>query len=85
MKVTIDIDCTPEEARTFLGLPDLKPMQASMMKQLEERMANALSATDPEQLIKTWFPIGIHNLEQVQKFFWSQVGNMTDKSKKSNE
>ena len=22
MKVNIEIDCTPEEARTFLGLPD---------------------------------------------------------------
>src|ERR1700712_2838966 len=26
MKVTVDVDCTPEEARRFLGLPDLSPV-----------------------------------------------------------
>jgi len=26
MKVTVDVDCTPEEARRFLGLPDLTPV-----------------------------------------------------------
>jgi hypothetical protein len=30
MKVHIDIDCTPEEARTFFGLPDLQPMQEAV-------------------------------------------------------
>lgn len=86
MKVTIDIDCTPDEARTFLGLPDVQPMQAAMMKQLEERMASALSATDPEQLVKTWFPIGMQNLEQLQKLFWAQMGSRPEsKAKKPNE
>ena len=28
MKVTVDVDCTPEEARRFLGLPDLTPVHA---------------------------------------------------------
>ncbi|WP_420846806.1 DUF6489 family protein [Microvirga tunisiensis] len=27
MKITMDVECTPEEARAFLGLPDVKPMQ----------------------------------------------------------
>ena len=35
MKVTVDIDCTPEEARTFFGLPDVKPMQKAMMNLCE--------------------------------------------------
>ena len=26
MKFTVDVDCTPEEARRFLGLPDLTPV-----------------------------------------------------------
>ena len=73
MKVTINIDCTPEEARSFFGLPDVKPMQAAMMKQLEERMTSALSAMEPETLMKTWLPVGLHNMEQLQKLFWSQM------------
>ena len=31
MKIKIDVDCTPQEARAFLGLPDVAPMQKAMM------------------------------------------------------
>ena len=31
MKITIEIDCTPDEARQFVGLPDVKPMQAAQV------------------------------------------------------
>ena len=32
MKVTVEVECTPEEARQFLGLPDVVPMQQAAMK-----------------------------------------------------
>ena len=38
MKVTIDVDCTPEEARAFLGLPAVAPLQEAMMQELQKRM-----------------------------------------------
>jgi hypothetical protein len=72
MKITVNIDCTPEEARTFMGLPDVKPMQEMMMEEVKERMRANLSAMDPETLFKTWLPTGIQNVEQFQKMFWSQ-------------
>ena len=31
MKITMNVDCTPEEARAFLGLPDVKPMQEQLI------------------------------------------------------
>lgn len=73
MKITIDIDCTPEEARTFLGLPDVQPMQQALMTQMQDRMADSLSAMDPETMLKTWLPLGLQNWEQMQKLFWSQM------------
>jgi hypothetical protein len=73
MKVTINIDCSPEEARTFLGLPDIKPMQDAMVAELEKRMRANLDAMDPETLFKTWFPAGIQGWEQMQKAFWGQM------------
>ncbi len=82
MKITINIDCTPEEARTFMGLPDVKPMQEMMMKEVEERMKANLNAMDPETLFKTWLPAGISNMEQLQKMFWSQFGSATSSSSK---
>lgn len=73
MKVSIDIECTPEEARTFFGLPDVKPMQQALMQQLQDRMSKNLAKMDPESMIRTWLPAGMQNLEQIQRFFWNQV------------
>lgn len=72
MKVGIDIDCTPAEARAFLGLPDVKPMQDALMKQLEERISAVLSGTDGDVLMKTWMPLGVQGMEQITKAFMSQ-------------
>ena len=72
MKITVDVDCTPEEARTFLGLPDVKPMQDAMMSEIENRMKATLSAMEPEALLRTWLPAGVQGMEQLQKMFWSQ-------------
>ena len=72
MKITIDIDCTPDEARAFLGLPDVAPLQAEMMKEMQERMMKTLAGMDPEKLMKTWMPSGAQTVEQMQRAFWEQ-------------
>ncbi len=74
MKINIEVDCTPEEARAFLGLPDVAPMQAVLIDELGKRMRAGLEAMDPEALMKTWMPLGLGGLEQAQKMFWSQMG-----------
>ena len=73
MKITFDIECTPEDARTFLGLPDAQPMQKAMMDQLQRRLEQTIQAMDPETLVNMWLPMGLHSLEQINKSFWSQV------------
>ncbi len=40
MKVTIDIDCTPEEARRFSGLPDLAPVHEAYVEKLKGAVAD---------------------------------------------
>lgn len=74
MKFIFDVECTPEEARQFLGLPDLAPMQERMMQELEDRMAENLRALDPETLVKTWMPMTMNGWGEMQKMFWSQMG-----------
>ena len=78
MKITIDIDCTPEEARAFLGLPDVAPLQKAMMAGIKERMEQALSAADPETLFRTWLPAGMQGLDAMQKMFWSAAMGSAD-------
>jgi len=74
MKIIFDIDCTPEEARSFLGLPDVRPMQQAMMQEVETRMRANLAAMDPESLFKTWLPASLQGFEQMQQMFFSQMG-----------
>ena len=83
MKIHLDIDCTPDEARRFLGLPDVAPMQEALMKQVQERMEANLKALEPEALFQTWLPASIQGMEQLQKLFWSQMagGGSSDDGK----
>ena len=37
MKFKVDVDCTPDEARAFFGLPDVKPLQETLLPEVEER------------------------------------------------
>jgi len=79
VKINFDIDCTPEEARSFLGLPDVQPMQKSMMAEVEERMKAGLDAMGPDALFKTWLPAGMEGFEQMQKMFFAQMSQGTGK------
>lgn len=72
MKVTIDIDCTPEEARRFLGLPDIAAIQEEAMAEIRKKMLETIQQSDPESLMKTWMPASMQGFEQMQKMFWSQ-------------
>lgn len=78
MKIKVDIDCTPAEARAFLGLPDVAPMQAALMDEIKQRMSQALAATDPETMLKTWLPASMQGLGEMQKLFWNQVAQAAD-------
>ncbi len=78
MKIKVDIECTPDEARAFMGLPDVKPMQEALMGQMTERLQAATMAMDPETIIRQWF--GGTGWDQMQKF-WSMAQGGTDKDK----
>ena len=43
MKVTVDVDCTPEEARRFLGLPDLTPVHDLYLDKMKETMEQGIT------------------------------------------
>ncbi|MBO0332754.1 hypothetical protein J0X12_03955 [Sneathiella sp. CAU 1612] len=81
MKITVDIDCTPQEARTFLGLPEVEKMQEAVMKELQAKMLENIANLDPENMMKTWLPAGIQGFEQMQKMFWSQFNKGENEGK----
>ena len=72
MKVNIEVDCTPDEARRFLGLPDVAPMQQTVMAAMEKRLVDAISSTDTQKLMEQWLPFGMKGIEQWQAL-WNQI------------
>jgi len=58
MKVTMDIECTPEEARRLMGLPDMGPIHDIYLDKLKETMSQGLTPETMDRMIKTWTPMG---------------------------
>lgn len=79
MKISFDIDCTPEEARAFLGLPDVSGLQADVTEKLRERMLANIEAMDPETMLRTWMPAGVEGWEKMVKGFWDQMSAAAEK------
>ena len=69
MKITVEVDCTPDEARAFMGLPDVKPMQAAVMASLEEQAVRATQSFSPESMLKLWFTTVPQLSAQMQEMF----------------
>lgn len=70
MKIKLDIDCTPQELRTFLGLPDLAPIHSMVVDSLKQQIAKA---ADPEALMKEWAGLGAEGLALFQRLWAAQA------------
>ena len=82
MKVSINIDCTPVEARKFLGLPDVEAFQDEMMRQMQEKLTHGLTAEDMDRFMKGWSPLAGQGWENMQKMFWAAAGGGADQGRK---
>lgn len=70
MKVSIEIDCTPVEARTFLGLPDVTGLNEHLVAEMKNRISANMAMAAPDELMKTWFSLG----GQAQESFMKLMG-----------
>ncbi|MEP3244006.1 MAG: DUF6489 family protein [Sneathiella sp.] len=82
MKINLDIECTPQEARTFFGLPDVEKMQEALIQEMQKKMTENIAGLDAESMMKTWMPAGMKNLDQMQNMFWSSFAGKGDKDEK---
>lgn len=85
MKFKFDIECTPEEARKFIGLPDVAPMQERMMEELEKKLQENMRNLTPEEMVKTWMPATVQGFAEMQNMFWKQMGVNTPSATKSDK
>jgi hypothetical protein len=57
MKIKVDVDCTPEEARRFLGLPDLAPIHQAYVERMTKAAGEGLTAESAAEMMKSWGPM----------------------------
>lgn len=69
MKIRIEVDCEPQEARAFLGLPDVEAFQRETVEQVGKRMKAYFETLDPERLARMWMPAGAEAWDSMQKAF----------------
>jgi hypothetical protein len=74
MKVNIEIDCTPLEARQFFGLPDVAPMQTAVMDKLQQQMMSNIEKVSPESLMQSWLTFDPKIAERFQDMFATMTG-----------
>ncbi len=67
MKVSVEVECTPLEARAFLGLPDVTSLNDHIVEEMKGRMDSNLAIIAPEELMKTWMAFGGQATEQFRK------------------
>lgn len=68
MKVTIEVDCSPEEARHVMGLPDLTPLHDRYIAMMQETMEGSVRPELLENMMKSWAPMG-----EAGMTFWRRL------------
>jgi len=58
LKLNITVDCTPEEARAFLGLPDVSPINDTLVASVKQRIEQNVELVSPEFYLKQWYSMG---------------------------
>jgi hypothetical protein len=74
VKVSLEVDCTPQEARAFLGLPDVSALNEHLVSEMQARMDANIAMAQPEELMKNWMAFGGQASEQFMKLMTAAAG-----------
>ena len=68
MKVHVEIDCTPEEARTFMGLPDVGKANAVYVDMMSKAMSGVSDTEKLQEYARQLAPMGQAGFKLFQSF-----------------
>ena len=69
MKINVEIDCTPEEARRFMGLPDLAPVHEKYLAMLSTAMDGGVAQDLVETMVRGWMPMSEAGMGMWRQMF----------------
>jgi hypothetical protein len=58
MKVSIEVDLTPSEARELLGMPNLTSIQETFVGIAKDKLERTGNMVDVEPMLRTWTGLG---------------------------
>ena len=85
MKITVDVDCTPEEVRRVFGLPDMTPVNDALMNTITARIEKGIGTDDVEKIVRLWMGGASAGLGELQKGLWSILKTTGGKTEKSDD
>lgn len=67
MKISVDVDMTPDEMRKLLGLPDVEAFQRQLLDDVRERMVSGSEGYDPIKLFQPYLSGTMASWDLFQK------------------
>lgn len=88
MKFNIEVDCTPEEVRRLVGLPDLTSVHDVYLDKVKDSMAKGITPEVVENMVRTWVPGAGTGVDMMKDLIGAFTGGATSggsggKTKKS--
>ena len=75
MKISVDVDCTPEEAWRFMGLPDLSSVHAIYLAKVEKMVDEGITADNIDTMVRAWSPMGEAGMTMWRQMFDQMSGS----------
>ena len=73
MKFTVNVECSPEEARRFMGLPDVTPINEALVAEMGKRMEANLALMSPDTMMQSWMSVGTQAQDAFVKLMTASV------------
>lgn len=73
MKVKIEVDCSPDEAREFFGLPDVRDLQQKILEAQEANLLEQARTMDMSKIMEGWMNQKAFDPMNLQSF-WKNAG-----------
>lgn len=82
MKVNLEVDCTPEEARRLLGLPDVTEANEAYVQRLKKAIEGVGSFDQLQDMARQIAPMGQMGLKMFQTILESGAAMASGKGAK---
>lgn len=78
MRIKVDIEVSPEEIRTLIGLPNLGGLQEDMIHYMRDKMSSGVEESkEIAMMLKQFLPESVSTASNLQKIFNRGVERFT--------